>query len=356
MIFPASLGGDCMPRGTYEPTVIVDTTNLTEEEWLDYRRKGIGGSDAAIIYGASHFRTGRELYYDKLGIKPMRQDKDDSWVQKKVGHLLEDVVAQLFAEETGFTVVDEKTMFSHPLYPFMLADVDRLYYTPDGKRGIFEAKTTNWQNRDAWADNKIPYAYELQVRHYLAVLNLDEAYIACLWGNNKNDFVYRKITRDYDYEDEIIEMEKNFWEEYVEKGVEPPFVEKPDMALECLKKYLEEADPSIPRITIPATYEDSIEKYLLLKSEKSKLDAEVKRIDSEIKRLSIPIIEEMGPVCEGVLSVPGKKFFITYKTQTRTGINSEQLKKMAINHKAVYDEYVSQSTSRSLKVKELKVS
>jgi len=69
LIFPASLGGDCMPRGTYEPTVIVDTTNLTEEEWLDYRRKGIGGSDASIIYGASHFRTGRELYYDKLDKK-----------------------------------------------------------------------------------------------------------------------------------------------------------------------------------------------------------------------------------------------------------------------------------------------
>ena len=26
-----------MPRAIYTPNVVVDTTNLTEEEWLDYR-------------------------------------------------------------------------------------------------------------------------------------------------------------------------------------------------------------------------------------------------------------------------------------------------------------------------------
>ena len=53
-----------MPRGTYEPEVVVETANLTEEEWLDYRRGGIGGSDVSIIYGVSHFRCNRDLYYD----------------------------------------------------------------------------------------------------------------------------------------------------------------------------------------------------------------------------------------------------------------------------------------------------
>ena len=53
-----------MPRGTYQPEVVVETANLTEEEWLDYRRGGIGGSDVSIIYGVSHFRCNRDLYYD----------------------------------------------------------------------------------------------------------------------------------------------------------------------------------------------------------------------------------------------------------------------------------------------------
>ena len=190
----------------------------------------------------------------------------------------------------------------------------------------------------------------------MAVMNLDFAYIACLWGNNENDFTYRYVERDYDFEDEIIETEQHFWEEYVQKGVEPPFVEKPDMIMECLKKYVETADPTLPKMSIPDAFEADIIKIVALKDKKSKLDAEVRKVDGEIKRLSAPIIEEMGPICEGELSVPGKRFYITYKTQTRTSINADELKKMAIHHKAVYDEYVSQSVSRSLKVKEMRVS
>ena len=53
---------------TYEPLVLVDTADLPEEEWLEYRRRGIGGSDAAAILGVSPFATARDLYYDKLKV------------------------------------------------------------------------------------------------------------------------------------------------------------------------------------------------------------------------------------------------------------------------------------------------
>lgn len=33
----------------YEPEVVVNIETLTREEWLDYRRLGIGGSDVAAI-------------------------------------------------------------------------------------------------------------------------------------------------------------------------------------------------------------------------------------------------------------------------------------------------------------------
>ena len=54
-----------------QPVVLVDTENLTEEEWLSWRRRGIGGSDAAAVMGQSPFCTKRDLYYDKRGIKPV---------------------------------------------------------------------------------------------------------------------------------------------------------------------------------------------------------------------------------------------------------------------------------------------
>lgn len=41
----------------YEPEVVVNIEPLTREEWLDYRRLGIGGSDVAAIMGISPFAT-----------------------------------------------------------------------------------------------------------------------------------------------------------------------------------------------------------------------------------------------------------------------------------------------------------
>lgn len=44
----------------YEPEVIVDTDILSCEDWLSYRKLGIGGSDVAAIMGISPFATIRK--------------------------------------------------------------------------------------------------------------------------------------------------------------------------------------------------------------------------------------------------------------------------------------------------------
>ena len=37
----------------YTPNKLVDITTLTEDQWLDWRRKGIGGSDVAVALNSS---------------------------------------------------------------------------------------------------------------------------------------------------------------------------------------------------------------------------------------------------------------------------------------------------------------
>lgn len=54
-----------------DPEVIVSTEGLANQDWLNYRRSGIGGSDAAAIMGASPFVTARDLFYDKKNLKPV---------------------------------------------------------------------------------------------------------------------------------------------------------------------------------------------------------------------------------------------------------------------------------------------
>ena len=99
----------------YKAEVFVDTENLSREDWLSFRRKGIGGSDAAAIMGMSPFSTKRDLYYDKLGIQPVVDEEEDNWVAKEVGHRLEDLVAEIFSRKTGLKVYPVRKMFRHPL-------------------------------------------------------------------------------------------------------------------------------------------------------------------------------------------------------------------------------------------------
>ena len=75
-----------------EPLVMVDTTDLPREEWLNYRRRGIGGSDVAAILGVSPFRTARDIYYDKIGVVAVEPD-ESNWVPLEMGNLLEDLVS-----------------------------------------------------------------------------------------------------------------------------------------------------------------------------------------------------------------------------------------------------------------------
>ena len=106
------------------PNVLTPTADLPREKWLEFRRQGIGGSDAAAVLGISPFRTGVDLYYDKLGL-PVAES-EENWVAMEMGNLLEDLVARIFAKKTGLKVTPMKMMFQHPDHPWMLADLDRL--------------------------------------------------------------------------------------------------------------------------------------------------------------------------------------------------------------------------------------
>ena len=92
------LGGIGMNnKAEYTPEKVVDISNLSREDWLEYRKKGIGGSDVAAIMGISPFATIRDLFYNKTGVQPVIQEEEESnWVAKEVGHRLEDLVAEIF--------------------------------------------------------------------------------------------------------------------------------------------------------------------------------------------------------------------------------------------------------------------
>ena len=239
----------------YAPQILVGTEGLPREQWLEYRRKGIGGSDAAAVLGISPFRTGRDLYYDKLNI--VTADDAENWVQLEVGTLLEPLVAKIFAHKTGYKIYRRPFMFRHPQYPWMLADLDYMVELPDGTSAILEIKTTNYNAKDNWwynGEEIVPIYYESQGRHYMAVMNIDRVYFCCLYGNSEDEAIIRRIDRDMAYEEELIALERDFWENHVLTKTPPPYVEADgDLILESLRRKLGPADKDAPPVLLGQT-------------------------------------------------------------------------------------------------------
>lgn len=335
----------------YQAEVLVETENLTREQWLDYRRQGIGGSDVAAIMGFSPFCTKRDLYYDKIGEKPAVDEEESNWVAKEVGHRLEDLVAEIFSKKTGLKVFPIRKMFRHPFYPFMLADVDFFIEFPDGTLGILECKTTNYNCQDKWANDTVPVNYEYQGRHYMSVMNIQKMYFACLYGNNENEFIIRYMERDLDLEADLIAEEEYFWKENVEKKEEPPYFEKPDLVLESIRKHFGPADKDAEQVKLQRKHLSGIRSYLELKEQKSKLDSESKKLEERMKESYLEIVEELGISCSGILKDGNKEYVVTYNPSYRTSIDKKSLEKLKINHPDIYEDYVSVTESRRFAVK-----
>ena len=329
---------------------VVDTSGLSEEDWLGYRRQGIGGSDVAAIMGVSPFATLRDLYNDKCGNPDVIQT-EDNWVAKEVGHRLEDLVAKIFAYKTGYKVFAVRKLFRHPFHSFMQANVDFFVELPDGSIAILECKTTNYNSKEKWNDGAVPVNYEWQCRHYMAVMNLSCAYIACLYGNNENEFVYRRIDRDEVIEADMIEMEAHFWNEYVLGRIEPPYTESGDLVLESIRRHYGELDPTVDAVILPTSMAVKLEQYLDLAAQKSLLSQQIKELDEQMKIAYAPIVDVMKTSCSAVCVFGSNTYEVRNKPVFRTSISKDKLQKLEETHPALYSEYTETTEGRRFSVK-----
>lgn len=194
--------------------IVVKTADLSREEWLKYRTKGIGGSDVSIIAGINPFKSVHQLWLEKTGqVEPEQTDSDYA----HFGSLLEPIVRREFTARTGIKVRQKHMLLQSEEYPFMFADLDGVI-NEDGEMAVFEAKTASAYKQEVWEDG-VPAPYILQVQHYMAVTGAKRTYIAALVGGNH--FFYHVVERDEEMIGKIIAMEKYFWETHVLGGVEP---------------------------------------------------------------------------------------------------------------------------------------
>ncbi|MED1881236.1 hypothetical protein EDM54_02485 [Brevibacillus borstelensis] len=306
---------------------IVSTKDMDRELWLQYRRKGIGGSDAAAIAGLSKWKSPVAVYLEKIGQTPPEENQSEA---AYFGTILEDVVAQEFTRRTGQKVKRRNAILQHPDYPFMLANVDRLIV---GERVGLECKTASEYLKSEWEGEEIPAPYLLQCQHYMAVTGYDAWWIAVLIGGNK--FVYKKIERDEEIIQFLIGLESDFWNNHVVPQV-PPMVDGTEASTELLKKMYPVAVAG-SEIHLPSDAELLITEWEVAKANLKTAEERVTELENRLKAL-------LGENEVGV----SRTHVVTWRTVTSERVDSKRLAK---EQPEIYRQYLKPSVSRRFGIK-----
>ncbi|CAM2148253.1 YqaJ viral recombinase family protein [Pararobbsia alpina] len=212
---------------------LVETRELSRDDWLSVRRNGIGGSDAAAAVGISPYMSPLELWLIKTGrdAKLPKPDSEDTTDPVYWGTLLEPIVAAAYTKQTGRRLRRVNAVLQHPTIPFMLANLDR-EVTGNRDVQILECKTAGEFGARAWREG-VPEYVQVQVQHQLAVTGKQAADVAVLICGQKLEV--HRIERDDDLIARLIPLEAAFWR-YVEMDTPPPAdgSESSDRALRCL--------------------------------------------------------------------------------------------------------------------------
>lgn len=302
-----------------------------EQEWLELRKQGLGGSDIGTMLGLNVYKSPYQLWLEKTGQIEAPDISDKIAIQ--VGNELEDLVARIFTQQTGKAVQRDNKTHYHKDYPFLLANIDRKIV---GEKALLECKTTSAFNKQQWEDDEIPASYIMQVQHYLNVLDYDKAYIAVIIGNH--DFVWKEIQRD----DELIEMYTKeaikFWNENVLKNVAPEV----DGSL-ATKEALNLADyEAINTLPMYKAQDEQIEQISVIKSQIKELNTLQTELENKIKSYMVEHDAE---------GLESDKFKVTWKEYSRTTIDSKKLKKELPE---IYEQYSKTTSSKRFTVKENK--
>jgi putative phage-type endonuclease len=217
---------------------IADTDELDRTDWLDLRRKGLGGSDAAAVLGLNPWQTPYSVWANKT--EQVEDSKPN--MRMRCGQLLEPVVGTLFSEETGIEVDRFPYMLRSKQWPWMLVNLD---FVAESPQAALEAKTTDARNAHQWiteeGDAKVPDSYLIQGQHELAVTGLDRVYFGALIGGN--DFRVMEVRRDDYLIENLVEAERKFWE--MVEDATPPAPDGSDVTTRAIKAMYPISTPGV---------------------------------------------------------------------------------------------------------------
>lgn len=270
------------------------------------RKRGIGGSDAAILVG-SPFSTPRKLAMQKLGMIDRDEENDAMWF----GTEFEAGVAKRYCMKTGRKVRRQPILW-HPEHDWMLGNVDRQIVNDPRGPGVLEVKTVNAHSSFVNGDH-LPEYYRAQMQHYLAVTGYSWGAFAVLVGGQK--FFTFEVEREPAYIESLIKLEKAFWD-MIQSGELPPVTEGD---IETLKEVY-------PRGDDEASYTLDDPGMAMVLSDLHEVKARIKELEGQRDLMIAQVQDAMGLANEMVVPGFGKATWKNTKDVTREILDKDKLR------------------------------
>lgn len=271
------------------------------DDWHEWRRGGVGGSDIAGIIGLSRYASPWSVWASKVGLLP----PSEPTTRQRVGQLLEPAIATLFHEATGLFVTGEQTWCQHPNYEWARCTVDGFVTEADFLDAeVFGTHEIKTDARYGW--DEVPDSIRAQCVWQLGVTHLEHCWLSVLHGG----FTYRLYEIDWDADAVVdwhfmLDRAGELWE-HVLSG-EPPPVDGSDATAAALAQVYPDHQPG----EIVAL-DDLAEKVRL----RGEWKAHVKYAEKQVKNLENAIKAAMGDAEVG--TVDGEPV-LTYRTSERKG-------------------------------------
>jgi len=186
------------------------TVNIKQRtpEWHEWRKQGIGASDAPIIMGENRFKSLNYLIKEKTSY-----DLKNNYENNKMalGKFLEPEALDSYIKKTGNYVTPAC---------IQSAQCDWLRASLDGintyDRKVIEIKCGKSAYEWAYRHHNVPKYYYGQTQHILAITNYESIDFWCYWPGNQEILI--KVERNEAYIKLLLEKEYEFWKS-IEKSI-----------------------------------------------------------------------------------------------------------------------------------------
>jgi len=193
-------------------------------EWLEWRLKGLGGSDAPVVMGVSPYTTRYQLWLEKTGQAERDQEKDSLITDR--GHQLEAYCRPQYELYYGYDV--PPCTMEHETIPWLRASLDGFNAQ---HRVVVENK---WVGKRSYEEVKYthqPLPHHVhQLQHQLMVSNADKAHYV-VYNDDYGKIFVVEVLPDAKIQEDYMREATAFWE-LVQKKIPPELCDKDELPAE----------------------------------------------------------------------------------------------------------------------------